>query len=96
MKAKVVETGEIVNVTPYPTWYKENGQGPDRREWDEDEVKLRADINKLLLEFSKKYDVECIDIGIARNEWYGRNTYECPMYLLSLAWKFDYLAHEKE
>lgn len=33
MKAKVIETGEIVNVTPYPTWYKENGQGPDRREW---------------------------------------------------------------
>lgn len=62
----------------------------------EDEVKLRADINKLLWEFSKKYDVECVDIGIARNEWYGRNTYECPMYLLSLAWKFDYLAHEKE
>ena len=62
----------------------------------EDEVKLRSDINKLLWEFSKKYDVECVDIGIARNEWYGRNTYECPMYLLSLAWKFDYLAHEKE
>ena len=62
----------------------------------EDEVKLRADINKLLWEFSKKYDVECVDIGIARNEWYGRNTYECPMYLLSLAWKFDYLVHEKE
>ena len=62
----------------------------------DDEVKLRADINKLLWEFSKKYDVECVDIGIARNEWYGRNTYECPMYLLSLAWKFDYLAHEKD
>lgn len=38
MKAKVIETGEIVNVTPYPTWYKEDGQGPDRREWDEDEL----------------------------------------------------------
>ena len=25
----------------------------------DDEVKLRADINKLLWEFSKKYDVEC-------------------------------------
>ena len=62
----------------------------------EDEVKLRANINKLLWEFSKKYDVECIDIGIARNEWYGRNAYNCPMYLLSLAWKFDYLAHEKD
>ena len=40
MKAKVIETGEIVNVTPYPTWYKENGQGPDRREWDEDELEF--------------------------------------------------------
>ena len=62
----------------------------------DDEVKLRADINKLLWEFSKKYDVECVDIGVARNEWYGRNDFNCPMYLLSLAWKFDYLAHEKE
>ena len=63
----------------------------------DDEVKLRTDINKLLWEFSKKYDVECVDIGVARNEWYGRNEdYKCPMYLLSLAWKFDYLAHEKE
>ena len=40
MKARVIETGEIVNVTPYPTWYKENGQGPDRREWDEDELEF--------------------------------------------------------
>ena len=32
MKARVIETGEIVNVTSYPTWYKENGQGPDIRE----------------------------------------------------------------
>ena len=40
MKAKVIETGEIVNVTPYPTWYKENGQGPYRREWDEDELEF--------------------------------------------------------
>lgn len=28
-----------------------------------------------------------VDIGIARNEWYGRNDYKFPMYLLSLAWK---------
>lgn len=40
MKAKVLDTGEIVNVTPNPTWYKENGQGPDRREWDEDELEF--------------------------------------------------------
>lgn len=45
MKARVIETGEIVNVTPYPTWYKENGQGPDRREWDEDELEFIRNIN---------------------------------------------------
>lgn len=40
MKVKVIKTGEIVNVTSYPTWYKENGQGPDRREWSEDELEF--------------------------------------------------------
>ena len=40
MKAKVIETGEIVDVTPNPTWYKEVGQGPDRREWDEDDLEF--------------------------------------------------------
>lgn len=40
MKARVIETGEIINVTPYPTWYKEDGQGPDRREFDEDELEF--------------------------------------------------------
>ena len=46
MKAKVIDTGEIVNVTPYPTLYKENGQGPDRREWDEDELEFIVNPNK--------------------------------------------------
>ena len=45
MKARVIDTGEIVNVTPYPTWYKENGQGPDRREWDEDELEFIRNTN---------------------------------------------------
>lgn len=45
MKARVIETSEIVNVTPYPTWYKENGQGPDRREWDEDELEFIRNTN---------------------------------------------------
>lgn len=50
MKAKVIETGEIVNVTQYPTWYKENGQGPDRREWDEDELEfIYSDKKKKIL-----------------------------------------------
>ena len=46
MKARVIETGEMVNVTPYPTWYKENGQGPDRREWDEDELEFIPNPNR--------------------------------------------------
>ena len=45
MKARVIETGEIVNVTSYPTWYKENGQGPNRREWDEDELEFIRNTN---------------------------------------------------
>ena len=40
MKAKVIKTGEIVDVYPLPTWYREHGQGPERREWDEDELEF--------------------------------------------------------
>ena len=66
MKAKVIETGEIVNVTPYPTWYKENGQGPDRREWDEDELEFiysnkkeeKLDLEKELGKYLDANDIE--------------------------------------
>lgn len=40
MKAKVIETGEIVDVYPLPTWYREHGQWPERRELDEDELEF--------------------------------------------------------
>jgi len=40
MKAKVIETGEIVDVFAYPTIYQEDGQGPDRREWYDDELEI--------------------------------------------------------
>lgn len=40
MEAKVIETGEIVEVHSLPTLYKEDGQGPDRREWGEDELEF--------------------------------------------------------
>lgn len=65
MKAKVIETGEIVSVTPYPTWYKENGQGPDRREWDEDE-----------LDFSINSESKEVDLEKELEEWikYGPHT----------------------
>ena len=62
MKAKVIETGEIVEVTANPTWYKEKGQGPDRREWDEDEREFihnnkkaeEFDLEKALLDLDKE------------------------------------------
>ena len=43
MKAKVIETGEIVEVNIYcSTYYKEKGQGPDRRGWSEDELEFES------------------------------------------------------
>ena len=76
MKAKVIETGEIVNVTPYPTWYKENGQGPDRREWDEDELEFiysdkkeeNFDLDKDIKEFVTTDEFEK-DSAIAGHYW---------------------------
>lgn len=46
MRARVIETGEIVNVIPNPTWYTEEGQGPDRRQWDEDELSFEFNTPK--------------------------------------------------
>ncbi len=46
MKAKVIETGEIVDVYPLPTWYREHGQGPERREWDADELDLTIEVTE--------------------------------------------------
>ena len=41
MKAKVSETGEIVEVHIYASiYYKEEGQGYERRGWDEDELEF--------------------------------------------------------
>lgn len=41
MKAKVIETGEIVEVNLYcDPYYKEKGQGYDRRGWYEDELEF--------------------------------------------------------
>lgn len=42
MKAKVIETGEIVEVNLYcDPYYKEKGQGYDRRGWYEDELEFK-------------------------------------------------------
>ena len=77
MKAKVIETGEIVNVTPNPTWYKENGQGTDRREWDEDELEFiysnkkeeKLDLEKVLSDLDREIkEVDLVKLGeIARH-----------------------------
>ena len=41
MKARVIETGEIVEVNLYcDPYYKEKGQGYDRRGWYEDELEF--------------------------------------------------------
>lgn len=41
MKAKVIETSEIVEVNLYSSaYYKEKGQGYDRRGWYEDELEF--------------------------------------------------------
>lgn len=50
MKAKVIETGEIVNVLPYPTIYQEKGQGPDRREWYEDDLEFEPGPKRVSLD----------------------------------------------
>ena len=43
MKAKVIETEEIVEVNIHcSTYYKEKGQGPDRRGWSEDELEFES------------------------------------------------------
>lgn len=50
MKAKVIETGEIVNVLPYPTIYQEKGQGPDRREFYEDDLEFEPVTKRVSLD----------------------------------------------
>ena len=83
MKAKVIETREIVNVTPYPTWYQENGQGPDRREWDEDELEFiysnkkeeKLDLEKEIQEAQRNYKTI--------EEYKG---YPCTMYADDIEW----------
>lgn len=55
MKAKVIETGEIVNVLPYHTIYQEKGQGPDRREWYEDELEFEPSPKRVSLEKAVKW-----------------------------------------
>ena len=83
MKAKVIETGEIVNVLPYPTIYQEKGQGPDRREWYEDDLEFepgpkRVSLDKdceLIKENAQKY----IYFDESNQEWYDND--ECIEYL---------------
>ena len=56
MKAKVIETGEIVEVNIYcSTYYKEKGQGYDRRGWYEDELEFEPGPKMVSLDKVCKY-----------------------------------------
>lgn len=60
----------------------------------EDECKLKNKISQLLQKFSKTYDVECVNISITKNEYYGKDErVQPPMYLIDLFWQFDYMGH---
>lgn len=83
MKAKVIETGEIVNVLPYPTIYQEKGQGPDRREWYEDDLEFepgpkRVSLDKVC-EWIKENAQKYIYFDESNQEWYDND--ECIEYL---------------
>ena len=56
MKAKVIETGEIVEVNLYcDPYYKEKGQGYDRRGWYEDELEFEPGPKMVSLDKVCKY-----------------------------------------
>jgi hypothetical protein len=56
MKAKVIETGEIVEVNLYcDPYYKEKGQGYDRRGWYEDELEFEPGPKMISLDKVCKY-----------------------------------------
>ncbi len=73
MKAKVIETGEIVNVLPYPTIYQEKGQGPDRREWYEDELEFEPSPKRVKLDKVCNFLIDNLKCSVDFDE-YGNGT----------------------
>lgn len=64
----------------------------------QDCIKLELEISELLRKFSQKYDVECVNINITKNQWYNKDNElrQPPMYVINTAWKFDYLGHPEK
>lgn len=73
MKAKVIETGEIVNVLPYPTIYQEKGQGPDRREWYEDDLEFEPVTKRVSLDKVCNFLIDNLTCSVDVDE-YGNVT----------------------
>jgi hypothetical protein len=73
MKAKVIETGEIVNVLPYPTIYQEKGQGPDRREWYEDDLEFELGPKRVSLDKVCNFLIDNLNCSLDFDE-YGNVT----------------------
>ena len=66
MKAKVIETGEIVEVNLYSDpYYKEKGQGYDRRGWYEDELEFPPGPKMVSLDKVCEFLKNIIDDNIA-------------------------------
>lgn len=80
MKAKVIETGEIVEVNLYcDPYYKEKGQGYDRRGWYEDELEFEPGPKMVALdkvcEWIKNNAHKYIYFDEGNTEWYDHD--EC-------------------
>ena len=60
---------------------------------DDDEIKLKTKISKLLRDFSDEYCVELVGIDIRKNYIYPDESLDTPMYNMDFYWKFDYLKH---
>ena len=80
MKAKVIETGEIVEVNLYcDPYYKEKGQGYDRRGWYEDELEFEPRPKMVSLdkvcEWIKNNAHKYIYFDEGNTEWYDHD--EC-------------------
>lgn len=73
MKAKVIETGEIVNVLPYPRIYQEKGQGPDRREWYEDDLEFEPSHKRVSLDKVCDFLIDNLKCSVDFDE-YGNGT----------------------
>lgn len=74
MKAKVIETGEIVEVNLYcDPYYKEKGQGYDRRGWYEDELEFESRPKMVSLDKVCNFLIDNLKCSVDFDE-YGNGT----------------------